>query len=170
MVRMGRWYSIFILSTVWSGESSAELQRLGETWWKSWLSLIIKLFRAWLSSPLIIRPRGMCGCLCVCYVCWEYVCLCVSVFSIIKYNICILSVGLALLPSLPPCLFPLSLLSFCTSRELIFLRFLWLFLVLVLWQVLQTSEYNMSTLPDQLWNNTHSKKAHQKETSSECIS
>ena len=112
----------------------------------------------------------MCVCLCVCYVCWKHVCLCVSVFSIIKYNICILSVSLALLPSLPPCLSPLSLLSFCTSRELIFLRFLWLFLVLVLWQVLQTSENIMSTLPDHLWNNTHSKKAHQKEKSSECIS
>ena len=30
-------------------------KKLGETWWKAWLSLIIKLFRPWLSSPLIIR-------------------------------------------------------------------------------------------------------------------
>ncbi len=27
----------------------------GETWWKPWLSVIIKLFMAWLSRPLIIR-------------------------------------------------------------------------------------------------------------------
>ncbi len=39
-----------------SGGWSAELEKLGETWWKAWLSpdLIIKLFRAWLWSPLII--------------------------------------------------------------------------------------------------------------------
>ena len=49
-----------ILSTIWSGESSSELEKLGETWWKAWLSLIIKLSRAWLSRPLIIRPRGDC--------------------------------------------------------------------------------------------------------------
>ena len=52
---VGRWYSSFILSTVWCGESSAELEKLGETWWNPWLSVIIKLFRALLSSPLIIR-------------------------------------------------------------------------------------------------------------------
>jgi hypothetical protein len=33
-----RWHSIFILLTVWSGESSAELEKLGEKWWKTWLS------------------------------------------------------------------------------------------------------------------------------------
>jgi hypothetical protein len=33
------WYSIFILSTGWSGESSAEFEKLGEKLWKSfWLS------------------------------------------------------------------------------------------------------------------------------------
>ena len=59
---MGRWYydSIFILSTVWASESSAEFDKLGKTWWKSWLPLIIKLFRAWLSSLMILRPRGNC--------------------------------------------------------------------------------------------------------------
>ena len=30
-----RLYSIFILSSVWSGESWVELERLGEKWWKS---------------------------------------------------------------------------------------------------------------------------------------
>ena len=35
-----RWYSIFILSTVWSGESSVKLEKLGETWWKAWLSSV----------------------------------------------------------------------------------------------------------------------------------
>ncbi len=39
----------------WSGESTGELENLGETWWKPWLSVIIKLFMAWLSNPLIIR-------------------------------------------------------------------------------------------------------------------
>jgi hypothetical protein len=32
-----------------------ELENLGETWWEPWLSVIIKLFMAWLSRPLIIR-------------------------------------------------------------------------------------------------------------------
>ncbi len=31
------------------------IANLGETWWKPWLSVIIKLFMAWLSSPWIIR-------------------------------------------------------------------------------------------------------------------
>jgi hypothetical protein len=38
VLRMWRWYTIFMLSTVWSGESSADLEKLGETWWKPWLS------------------------------------------------------------------------------------------------------------------------------------
>jgi hypothetical protein len=45
----------FLFWTVWFGEPSAESEKLRETWWKAWLSLIIKLFRVWLSRPLIIR-------------------------------------------------------------------------------------------------------------------
>ncbi len=71
MVRMGRSYSIFILSIVWSGESSAELEKLGETWWKSWLSgfvsgdnhtfsyLIIKAFDN--QTPKKLPPSGLSG-------------------------------------------------------------------------------------------------------------
>jgi hypothetical protein len=44
-----------ILLSPWSGESSGELENLGETWWKSWLSVIIKIFMSWLSNPVIIR-------------------------------------------------------------------------------------------------------------------
>ncbi len=42
----GRWYYNFILLSVWSGEPSVESEKVGETWWKSWLSspLIIRLF------------------------------------------------------------------------------------------------------------------------------
>jgi hypothetical protein len=50
-----RWCLIFILLRAWSGESSGELENLGETWWKPWLSVTIKLFRSWLSSLLINR-------------------------------------------------------------------------------------------------------------------
>ncbi len=41
--------------SAWSSESSGELENLGEMWWKPWLSVIIKLYIPWLSSPLIIR-------------------------------------------------------------------------------------------------------------------
>ena len=49
-------YSVNCLVWWFTGESSTELEKLGETWWNPWLSAIIKLFRAWLPSPLIIRP------------------------------------------------------------------------------------------------------------------
>ena len=47
--------------------------------------------------------------------------------------------SLALLTSFPPCLCPLSLLSFWSDSDLIFLHFLRLFFLLALRQVLQTS-------------------------------
>ncbi len=34
-VRRWRWCALFFLSSVWSGESWADLERLGEKWWKS---------------------------------------------------------------------------------------------------------------------------------------
>ncbi len=76
-----KWYSIFILSTVWSficdnpglsGESSAELEKLGEKWWHGDYHkvgresgdlrhvmikiVIIKLKLAWLSRSMILAP------------------------------------------------------------------------------------------------------------------
>ena len=42
-------------SVNWSGESSAELGKLGVPWWIPWLSVIIKIFIPWLSNLLIIR-------------------------------------------------------------------------------------------------------------------
>ncbi len=59
----GRRYQIFILWTVWSGESSGELENLergGEnidyqTFHSLIINPIIKLFIPWLSIPLIIR-------------------------------------------------------------------------------------------------------------------
>jgi hypothetical protein len=49
---LGRLYKIFILSCVWSGESWAELERLGEKWWKG---LIIKLFMTLSQACLFVE-------------------------------------------------------------------------------------------------------------------
>jgi hypothetical protein len=48
-----RLYQIFILSSVWSGESWTDLERLGEKWWKSLIISDNNLKLAWLSRSMI---------------------------------------------------------------------------------------------------------------------
>ena len=92
--------------------------------------------------------ENMCTCVCECVQYYVIFAFCLWVLSSYPLSLLVFS----LFPSFP----------FVLLGKLIFLRFLWLFLILELWEVLQTYENIMSTLPDPLWHNT---LPHQKESS-----